>query len=137
MEDLRQFLKHHALRFTPSRADMLQVLMQHSNAMSQREIESAMKGPCDRVTIYRNLSSFLDKGIIHKVLDNEGVMKYAICSPQCSDGSHHHDHVHFKCLQCGDTTCVDEVKIPAVALPEGYQLQEVNMLLQGLCPKCR
>jgi Fur family ferric uptake transcriptional regulator len=44
--------------------------------------------------------------------------------------------VHFKCSQCGQTICINDVHVPAIALPGGYQVNEQNVLLQGTCPSC-
>lgn len=138
MTQIRHILEQHQLRRTQSRADILAIFLNRTSALSEREIETAMTSPCDRVTIYRTLSTFLEKGIIHKVLDDAGAMRYALCSPECqAHGSHQHDHVHFKCVYCGQTLCLDDTPIPAVQLPPGYRLQEVNMLLEGTCPRCR
>jgi len=137
MESIRQILQQSQLRQTQSRSDILGVFFDRGVALSEREIEDAMSEPCDRVTIYRTLSTFLEKGIIHKVLDDAGAMKYALCPSECQDrAQHRHDHVHFKCIACGRTVCLDQVPIPSVSLPEGYQLSEVNMLLEGTCPAC-
>lgn len=138
MPDVKHMLKQHKLRYTQGRAAILQILAEHEGALSERDIEDAIGQRCDRVTIYRTLSTFLDHGLIHRVLDDSGAMKYASCTPQCHEGRDHaHDHVHFKCIKCGHTSCLDKVPIPAVMLPQGYRLQEVNMLLQGHCPACR
>ncbi len=127
-----------SLRKTQTRTDILDIFLDEGIALSEPELEKAMQGRCDRVTIYRTLSTFVEKGILHKVLDDTGAMKYALCAPDChSSHDHQHDHVHFKCDQCGKTSCVDEVRIPEVQLPSGYQLTAVNMLLQGTCPECR
>ncbi len=137
MEPIQQILHQSQLRQTQSRSDILGVFIDHGVALSEREIEDAMHTPCDRVTIYRTLSTFLEKGIIHKVLDDAGAMKYALCSAECQNHApHRHDHVHFKCTACGRTVCLDQVPIPPVPLPQGYQLSEVNMLLEGTCPAC-
>lgn len=130
-------LRRHDLRRTSNRTAILDVFVAREMALSEREIEDAMAQTCDRVTIYRTLNSFLEKGVIHRVLDDSGVMKYALCSPNCGQQeAHFHDHVHFKCVACGRTTCIEQVQIPRVELPQGFELHEVNMLLQGICPEC-
>lgn len=138
MDPIRNILHQSQLRQTQNRAEILEIFLARGVALSEREIETAMVAPCDRVTIYRTLSTFLEKGIIHKVLDDAGAMKYALCPAGChAEQAHRHDHVHFKCLRCGQTICLDEVPVPPVALPQGYDLTEVNMLLEGTCPTCR
>jgi Fur family ferric uptake transcriptional regulator len=137
MRQIDNILATGSLRRTQTRKDILDIFLQQEVALSEPELEKAMHGRCDRVTIYRTLSTFVEKGILHKVLDDTGAMKYALCAPDCHEShDHRHDHVHFKCDICGKTSCVDEVPIPAVQLPEGYRLSGVNMLLQGTCPEC-
>lgn len=138
MQQAERILTEKSLRRTQTRADILGIFLNKDVALSEPELEKAIQGRCDRVTIYRTLSTFLDKGILHKVLDDTGAMRYALCAPGCHDThDHQHDHVHFKCDECGKTICVDEVRIPSVNLPEGYKLSAVNMLLQGTCPNCK
>jgi len=137
MADIHQILKAYRLRRTASRADILSLFMQKGVALSEPEIEREMRGRCDRVTIYRTLATFLDKGILHKVLDDAGASRYALCAENCQTAGYHvHNHVHFKCFRCGRTTCIEEVEIPAIHLPSGYKLDEMNMLLQGTCRLC-
>jgi Fur family ferric uptake transcriptional regulator len=45
--------------------------------------------------------------------------------------------VHFKCNQCGQTTCLETVHIPTIVLPAGFIKQESNLLIQGVCTSCR
>jgi Fur family ferric uptake transcriptional regulator len=128
-------LKSHKLRTTACREDVLEVFMTKNTALSHGDIENELVSEFDRVTIYRTLKSFLEKGIIHKVLDDEGV-RYALCQDNCSDDHHQHDHVHFKCTNCGETNCIQDVEVPALRLPAGYESREVNLLIQGICPTC-
>ncbi len=137
MSDIHQILKSYHLRCTASRSDILELFAQKDMALSEPEIEEEMYGRCDRVTIYRTLATFLDKGILHKVLDDAGAAKYALCADNCQQSTYHsHNHVHFKCYRCEKTTCIEEVSIPAINLPQGYLLEEMNMLLQGVCGAC-
>lgn len=132
-----QILKDYDLRTTTSRSAILRLFLRNSFALSYSDIEREIAASFDRVTVYRTLKTFLDKGVIHKVLDDEGSLKYALCSEPCSTHEHHHEHVHFKCTKCGQTSCLDEVTIPVVNLPKGYVAGEVNLLIQGTCSRCQ
>ena len=114
---------------------MLEVLIQNESALSHSEIESQIDVSHDRVTVYRTLKTFLENGLIHKVLDDGGLTKYALCS-ECSKEEHHHEHVHFKCQNCGQTICMDAIKIPTISLPVGYNITETNLLIKGVCGNC-
>lgn len=134
MNSTQNTLKQFNLRLTGCREVVLEVFQQSKKAISQGELEHLFNEKFDRVTIYRTLKTFLESGLIHKVLD-EGGIRYAVCKEACGH-VHHHDHVHFKCLQCGETSCLDSILIPNFKLPTGYQLQELNLLAAGICPKC-
>jgi Fur family ferric uptake transcriptional regulator len=106
------------------------------HALSQPDLEKALGEEFDRVTIYRTLTLYLEKGILHKVLDDSGAMKYALCPDTCEAHDHRHDHVHFKCIECGNTSCIEDLEVPQIALPNGYTLTEANFLLSGVCNLC-
>ena len=128
-------LKDFKLRNTPNREEILQLFIRKNYALSHGDIEKEIDNALDRVTVYRTLKTFLDRGLIHKVLDDEGSLKYALCKEACTIAEHHHNHVHFKCTTCGQTNCLN-VEVPLVRLPKGYQVSEVNLLIQGICERC-
>jgi Fur family ferric uptake transcriptional regulator len=132
-----QILKDYQLRTTTSREAILQLFIKNGFALSYSDIEREIAASFDRVTVYRTLKTFLDKGVIHKVLDDEGSLKYALCSDPCSTHEHHHEHVHFKCEKCGQTNCLESVTIPQITLPKGFSAKEMNLLIQGRCNKCQ
>ena len=132
---IENILKEHHLKVTQSRKDVLGVFYNIKFAVSHSFLEEQLKNTNDRVTIYRTLYTFLDKGIIHKVLDEGGTNKYALCST-CDTHSHSHDHVHFKCQVCLETNCIEDILIPNIRLPEGYLSKETGILIQGICKKC-
>lgn len=133
----RQILRASNLRLTSSRSSVLGLFLNNPRALSYSDIEKLIGHSHDRVTIYRTLKSFLDKGIVHKILDDSGGLKYGLCSEVCVQSSHHHEHVHFKCTRCDQTECLDAVAVPAITLPNGYKPVETNLLVQGICANCR
>jgi Fur family ferric uptake transcriptional regulator len=132
-----QLLKEHHLRSTSSRAAILSLFLQNDCALSYSDIEKRIATSYDRVTVYRTLKTFVDSGVIHKVLDDSGGLKYALCAIACTIHNHHHEHVHFKCSACGETICLEQVDIPSIQLPIGYSASELNLLIQGVCDKCQ
>jgi Fur family ferric uptake transcriptional regulator len=131
-----KILANHQLRQTTCRHAVLDIFIEQNHVgLSENEIESSIKGDFDRVTIYRTLSTFLDSGIIHKVLD-EGSVRYALCSSNCSEEAHQHEHVHFKCTECETTFCMDDIAPVEITLPKGYLKTEANYLIVGTCEGC-
>jgi Fur family ferric uptake transcriptional regulator len=99
-------------------------------------LEKSLGEEFDRVTLYRTLTSFLGKGLIHKVPDDEGAARYAVCLHAATTQAHHDQHIHFKCNVCGTTHCLDELPFPNFKEPEGYVFKETNVLIQGICKNC-
>jgi len=133
-----QILKVNGLRMTNSRSAIIDIFCAADAAIGHAELEDALvEEDFDRVTIYRTINTFLDKGIIHKVMDGSGVGKFALCSAKCDEHEHHDDHVHFSCLACGNTTCMEDLMVPNIHLPKGYEIKEANLLLKGICGNCK
>lgn len=125
------------LRKTPCRVFVLGEFIRKGNkGISETDLETRSKGKFDRVTIYRTLKTFVDADILHKVIDDDNVVKYALCK-ECEDEHHSHEHVHFKCTSCNTTSCLDEISIVSVDLPKGYKKIEANYLIIGTCPECK
>lgn len=125
------------LRKTPCRVFVLGEFIRKGNkGISETELENRSKGKFDRVTIYRTLKTFMDADILHKVIDDDNLVKYALCK-ECEDDHHSHEHVHFKCNSCNTTSCLDEISIVSVDLPKGYKKIEANYLIIGTCPECK
>ena len=133
--DFKKLLKEHTLRITDSRIDVLEKFYNSSHALSFKDLEDSLED-YDRVTLYRTLNSFIEKGLLHKIPSDAGFASYALCSSACSQQDHHHEHVHFKCNSCGHIECLSEFHVPAVNLP-GYQIEERNLIVNGICKICQ
>lgn len=131
-----EILQSHHLRVTDCRQVIIKEFLEKNVALSHSDLEELLKENFDRVTIYRTLKTFLEKDLIHKVLDDGGATKYALCAHGETTHTHSHEHVHFKCENCGETTCLEEILLPAVKLPKGFEKKEMSLLVQGICDKC-
>jgi Fur family ferric uptake transcriptional regulator len=134
---LTQTLLRHGLRQTPVRRAVLAALTGKGYALTGAEIEQEIGADTDRITLYRTLKSFEQQGLIHRVIDDTDVLRYAACSIECSADAHFDNHVHFKCGVCSHTYCLSQVAIPAVQLPGGFQAQRRDFLLSGTCQFCQ
>jgi len=135
--DFAAILKQHELRHTETRVEVLKIFVKNTHALSHADIEKKIGNTYDRVTIYRTLNSFLESGLIHKVLDSEGGVKYALCNhTHQHQGVHAENHIHFKCRKCSQTQCLDHFPIPDFSLPKTYKVEGINLLVEGVCDKC-
>ncbi len=115
--------------------DLILSLIQKSNsALSHQDLVQGIEKKINRVTIYRILDRLIGDGEVHKVIDIDGVSRYAACH-QCEDYDHVHDHVHFSCTKCSAVTCLDNIQ-PSFKMPTNYKVEDVNFTISGVCPKC-
>lgn len=121
---------------TAMRLLVLDSLLQQHSAVSLSDIEKSLH-PADRVTIYRTLKTFSEKGLIHVIDDGTGSPKYALCTDDCDTDQHHDLHVHFYCVNCKETFCLPNSKIPEVALPADFTSAEMNLVVKGVCSNCK
>ncbi len=120
-------------RNTPTKEAILQLLVKSGKAMSRDAIEEKIDVAMDRATIYRVLNRFCDDGIIHRIVAEDGKQYFAVCM-RCDEHSFTNNHFHFRCTQCETIECLpQEVHF---SLPKGYQVENVNCVLVGICKDC-
>lgn len=136
--DAAFLLRKHGLRVTQFRKEVLSVLNSSSTALDNRGLEDALH-PADRVTIYRTLRSFEDSGIIHRIPDPSGNVKFALCHGHCDEHAHHDSHAHFHCQGCNATLCLEgtPVSSSSLHLPTGFSVTEIHITVSGKCPDCQ
>lgn len=130
-------LKRNQLSITGSRRRILELFLSNSGALAHADIEKKTGERFDRVTVYRTLQSFLEKGIIHTIPTADNAVRYALCKDDCGNGHHHDNHVHFVCEECQTTTCLEGVHVPEVQLPKGFEVSDMQMVVRGTCAECR
>ncbi len=131
-----QLLRGINMSVTDSRRQILELFLEKKGgALKHGDIEKQLE-KLDRVTIYRTLQVFTEKGLIHSIPGSDGAARYALCHDECTDGHHHDNHVHFYCRQCGKTQCIDEVTVPMVKLPAGIVAGQIEMVISGYCNLC-
>ena len=133
---IAELLRAHGLRKTPIRTEMLSLFTKHDTALSASDIIARMKSSHDRVTVYRALSSFEEHGIVPRASEDERGVKYALCGKHCPDESHADQHAHFICDQCHQTYCLEEVKVPEVAVSDEFSVDRTNYTFSGTCKAC-
>ena len=130
-------LKRNQLSVTGSRKKILELFLGSNGALAHGDIEKKTGEKFDRVTVYRTLQVFLEKGIIHNIPTSDNSVRYALCKSDCTEGHHHDNHVHFVCTVCGNTTCLADVTVPLVKLPGGFKPNEYQMVVNGVCKDCQ
>ena len=137
MSQVEEILKKNHLSITDSRQKIMQLFLNSNGALAHADIEKKTGETFDRVTVYRTLQSFVEKGIIHLIPTRDNSIKYALCKDDCEAGHHHDNHVHFICDECSKTICLDDVTVPQVKLPKGFTPQHAEMVVNGICEECK
>lgn len=114
---------------------VLRYLLSRKTAVSLSDIEEYFDNS-ERTTLYRTLKTFEENGLVHQIDDGTGIAKYALCEPNCNCEIEQDLHLHFHCTECNETVCLTDRKIPYINLPEGYQAEDVNLVVKGICQKC-
>ena len=130
-----EILRQHEIRPTAVRILLLETMERFENAFSLADLETEAD-TLDKSSIFRTLALFAQHHLLHVIEDGSGATKYCLC---------HNDHacrieemhVHFHCEICGKTFCLDNVHVPVIRYPEGYEVREINYLIKGRCPACR
>jgi len=134
---ITELLRASKLSITDTRVKILELFMNSNGALEHSSFEKLAGQTFDRVTVYRTLQTFLDKGIIHSIPTTDTSIRYALCKSDCSEHDHHDHHVHFRCEACGTTTCLDETNVPDIHLPKGYAMKNIDVVVSGVCNQCR
>ncbi|WP_236980855.1 Fur family transcriptional regulator [Membranihabitans maritimus] len=130
-------LRESKLRKTTFRKLVLQNFVKNEGkALSSKDIEGLLHDP-DRVTLYRTLKTFEEVGLIHQTVDTSGNSKFALCGSHCTEHKHHDHHAHFHCTNCDKTLCIEEINTSRPVLPEGFEVHQMHLILEGTCSDCR
>lgn len=136
MYSVDNILKKNNLSVTDSRKRILELFKELDTALAHNDIEKRTGEKFDRVTIYRTLQTFVEKGIIHTIPTVDNAVLYALCKDNCSEGHHHDQHIHFICDNCNTTFCLDSVVTPQVNLPKEFKPRLTEVVVKGTCKNC-
>lgn len=135
MEISLKILRDNKLKVTPLREAVLKQLIHSEKGLSHQDLNRLLQVSFDRSSLFRTLNTFEKKGILHKIMDEEGVAKFAFTQPE--ETAHSSDHAHFYCYRCKNIFCLDySVNLARISVPEGFQKQGIEMQVRGLCVQC-
>ena len=137
MTTIDDILRRNSLSVTDSRKKILNLFLNVQGALAHGDIEKKAGEKFDRVTVYRTLQTFVEKGIIHTIPTTDNSVRYALCKDNCSEGHHHDNHVHFICIQCGTTLCMEDVVVPEIKMKKGFSINEIEVVVKGSCLDCQ
>jgi Fur family ferric uptake transcriptional regulator len=122
---------------TSQRLAVLDILLTATTPLSVNTIRQSLetKANIDKVTIYRILSLFRQRGIIREIASAGGANYFEMAALE------NPLHPHFNCRNCGAFTCL--APLPFTQAPElilskdDYSIDHIEINISGLCACCR
>lgn len=127
-----EILNKHNLKRTSCREGIIETIMAEGVALSEKEIRDKLASTYDRVTIYRSFKTLEEKHILHKIVVDNQLVKYALDNSITKKS----DHAHFYCNKCEKVICYSDIEIFKSKLPDGFIEQETEILIKGICKDC-
>ena len=104
-KEATQILRDASLRVTPCRTSLLDLLLRARDPLTQKELMASLeKRGFNRVTIYRALQTFLNVSIVHRIVTEDRVWRFAITL--CG----HRGQGHCHPAPWRPTSCVDPLR---------------------------
>lgn len=131
---IEEILQGHGIKPTSNRIVVLRELTSAERPMSLTELEYKILS-IDKSGIFRALSVFKEHHLVHVLEDGGDGVRYEFCRSH-SDDVDDDLHAHFYCERCRQTFCLEDIAVPQVELPGGYEAVSVNYMIKGICPEC-
>ncbi len=125
-------LQAYLLKRTSCREGIIETMLEAPHALSENEIRHAIKGNYDRTTFYRSFKTLIEKNVMHRIILDNQFVKYALNEIK----SEQQLHAHFFCKQCSRVMCVEAESITGLNLPNGFRVNETELVLKGSCTNC-
>ena len=131
-DDLRQLLVDKGIRVTGQRMAILRELAKLRIPTSHSELTERLAGPgLDRATIYRNLLSLTEAGLLVRTQLGDNVWRFELPNTESTE---HNTHPHFVCNDCGEVACLPRSSVALRA--EAVRNQVAEIQLRGRCAAC-
>ncbi len=133
-EILKQSIREVGLRATPARLATLKLLHEANSPMTHAEVATELDQlGVDKATAFRNLNDMASAGLLRRTELGDHVWRFELVDQVGHDAA----HPHFICVDCGNVSCLDDVKLTAGSLRASQEVGEVTeILLRGHCNEC-
>jgi Fur family peroxide stress response transcriptional regulator len=134
MKTISTMLKANDLAVTAQRAAVMEFLYGNTDHPSVDTIYKRVKKRfpfISRATVYNTVKTLTRAGMLQEVLVQQDKTRVD------SNVSRHH---HFKCVRCGRIEDVPYGILTAAHVSEhakGYHVEEVRVVMEGRCKRCR
>ncbi len=132
--DCADELKEVNLNATEARIATMQLFESHEEPIDAQHLleDLQKKFKIDRVTVFRILNTFTEKGLLKKLEFGEGKARYELAQEE--------DHHHLICENCGAIEDIPDTLIPGVEKEiqqkHKFLVKKHSLEFFGLCANC-
>lgn len=135
VEKSKLVIRESGLRATPARVATLDLLQKSSSPLTHAEVaEHLSKTGVDKATAFRALNDMTEAGLLRRTELGDRVWRFELIG----EGEHEQlGHPHFVCIDCGQVSCLGDIKLTKKSLSTSAQIGRVTeILLRGQCADC-
>jgi len=134
-EKIAEELSQHGLRATRQRVAALRLLRRLKTHPTPAELHARLLPQHESLsqkTVYEVLDALVQAGLASRVTSTGEPYRYE-ARPE--------PHYHAACRVCGRLTdvpaCADSRIRGSASLPEGFEIEKIDVTIHGLCRRCR
>jgi Fur family peroxide stress response transcriptional regulator len=136
LDDFRRRCKEQGLAFTFQRQVIYEAVVDSREHPTPELIYEQVRQRIPSIslgTIYKNVKTFLDSGVLKEVTLHHGSLRLE------SNMTPHH---HLVCSSCKaifdiEESAVEPVQLPASEMPSGFSIKECRVEFVGVCKSCQ
>ena len=128
--DEKRILLEHGVRPLNHRVAVYRYLVENQNHPTADDIYGDLKkhmASISRTTVYNVLNLLCDQNVVKRIAIEKNEMRY---------DANIENHIHFRCIECGNVYDLHSVGFPEVTMPDGFTVEDVQVNISGRCPAC-
>ncbi len=138
--ETEQHLRRRGLRVTRPRVLVLESVTGAATPLSHADVVVRLAASgLDRATIYRNLQTLADVGLLRRVEAGDRVFRFEGVGDGTAPPLHAVAHAHFVCTACGEVRCLPDdgpFRPNAADVPGAAKGRPLEVQLRGTCEAC-
>ncbi len=134
MERYISKLRKKGLKVTPRRMAIVEIFLTNTSHLTPEEVWSQLSKEFDKCglpSVYRNLETLEQCGILTKIQQFDRKMHYALCRTE-----HDHHHHHITCVECGRVDDIEDCTFSDRKTIKGFKIVNHFLQVNGICEEC-
>ena len=127
-------LREKGLKVTPRRMAIVKIFLANKTHLTPEEVWSRLSKEFDKCglpSVYRNLETLVECGVLTRIQQFDRKMHYALCGPE-----HGHHRHHITCVECGRVEDIEDCAFPDHKKIKGFKILNHFFQVNGVCEEC-